>query len=188
MQRIFSLYDWNRLAVGEQATIETTIEHQRAVRLKVNAPAPMALFVRQDDLPEEMFLAHVVGLDEIEFHVQGNYTLIPTGGEVWFDTLDGSDPSVSPVEPASFTQIVERQVRNPEIELMERKMQENIERRMSAMYAGMTATLAQKDAEIEAARKAALAAVPTERASDDAATGSVDDAADAGNGGTADAE
>lgn len=185
MQRIFSVYDWRLLPVGSQITIKSELVDQRAVRLKVNAPSPMSLYLRQDDFDEQIFLAHVVGLDEIEFYVQGDYTLIPIGGEVWFDTLDGADPSVDPVEPASFTQIVERRVRNPEIELMERKMQENIERRMAAMYADVTHTIAMKDAEIVAAREAAEAANKVEpvKAVEPAAPGEPAAAIGAGNGG-----
>ena len=144
MQRIFAIYDWQHLPVGSRATVKTDLRHQRTVRLKVNAPKPMALYLSQED-GEEMFLAHIVGLDEIEFHVQGDYTLLPLGGDVYFNTQDGSNPAVDPIEPASFTQIVERRVRNPELELMERKMAENMERRMAAMYAGIAAQIAEKE-------------------------------------------
>jgi hypothetical protein len=162
MQRILSIYDWQKLPVGSQAVIKTDLDHQRTVRLKVNAQLPMSLFIRQDDYEDEIFLAYIVGLDEIQFQVQGDYTLIPLGGDVWFQTLDGADPSVQPVEPASFTQIVERQVRNPEIELMERRMAENMERRMAILTEQVAVTLAMKDAEIVAARTAAEAANKSE--------------------------
>lgn len=158
MQRILNVYDWTRLAVGDRATVRTTLEGPRPVKIKVNAPAPMSLYFTQEGIAEEIFLAHICGLDEIEFHIEGDYTIFPLGGDVWFDTLDGSDPSVEAVDPASFTQIVERRVRNPEMELMERKMQENIERRMATMYAGFSAEVRQKEMDLEAARKALDAA------------------------------
>lgn len=186
MQRILSLYDWRHLPVGSAASIETDLLHQRSVRLRVNAPSPMALYIQQDDVEDLTFLAYIVGLDEIQFEVQGGYRLIAQDGDVWIDTQDGSIPSVEPVSPDSFTQIVERRVRNPELELMERKMQENIERRMAAMYANVTQTIAMKDAEIAAARKASETIDTIAPAQTDGQTPSGEPAAaaDAGNGGT----
>ena len=182
MQRILSVYDWRKLPFDSQAVILSDLTHQRSVRVRVNAPEPMALYLKQDDIEEEIFLAYVIGLDEIQFEVLGSYSLIARGGDVWFDTLDGSDQSVEPVEPASFTQIVERRVRNPEMELMERKMAENIERRLSDIYASMSTTLAAKEAELVAARTLIASANTTEPASTDGAAASGEPAAEAGAG------
>lgn len=54
---------------------------------------------------------------------------------------------------------MERQARNPELELIERKMAENVERRMAALVSAMAQSLSEKDAEIAAAREAAEEAV-----------------------------
>lgn len=182
MQRILSLYDWQKLPFDNRAVIVSDIEHQRSVRVRVNAPEPMALYISQPDYDEEIFLAYVVGLDELQFEIQGSYSLIARGGDVWFDTLDGTNPAVEPHEPASFTQIVERRVRNPEMELMERKMQENIERRMAAMIDTVNMTLAAKDAEIEAARNPAPATDSAEPVKADGAETPGEPVAAAGDG------
>lgn len=186
MQRILSLYDWRHLPFDSQATITSDIMHQRSVRVRVNAPEPMALYVKQADMEDEIFLAHIVGLDEIQFEIEGSYSLIARGGDVWFDTLDGSNPSVEPVEPASFTQIVERRVRNPEMELIQRKMEENIQRRMDAMTAQVSSILSAKDAEIVAARNAAEIANTAEPAPSVEQPASGEPAAPAGTGTAAD--
>ena len=160
MQRILSLYDWGILEPGKGVVIRSTVEGLRSVRLRVNAPSPAALYVKQDGISDAMFLARVEGLDEINFYVQGDYELLAVGGEVWIDTLDGADGHVDAVETASFTRIVERRARNPELEIMERRMAENMERRMALLTNSVTSILAEKEAELVAARTAANAASP----------------------------
>jgi len=158
MQRILSVYDWQVLSAGTEVKIETDLLEQRLVRIRVNAPSPMALYVRVPDAEEPIFLARVEGLDEIQFNVAGPYTLMAFDGEVWFDTLDGARADVEAVEPDSFTSIVERKARNHELELIERKMQENIERRLAAVMGAVSNAFAEKEAELEAARNAVAAA------------------------------
>lgn len=160
MQRILSLYDWGLLEPGKGVFIRSTVEGLRSVRLRVNAPSPAVLYVKQADIPDAMFLARVEGLDEIQFNLEGDYELVAVGGEVWLDTLDGSSAHVEPVETASFTRIVERRARNPELEIMERRMAENMERRMALLTNSVTSILAEKEAELVAARTAANAASP----------------------------
>lgn len=158
MQRILSVYDWQVLPAGSEVNFKSDLSEQRLVRLRVNAPSPAALYVKLPDVVDPIFLARVVGLDEVQFNVAGPFTLMAYEGDCWFDTLDGARADVEAVEPDSFTSIVERKARNYELELIERKMQENIERRMSALMGDMSSRLAAKDLEIEAARTAAAAA------------------------------
>ena len=159
MQRVLSLYDWGLLEPGKSVTIASTVEGVRSIRLRTNAPSPAALYVKQDGIPDAMFLARVEGLDEIQFNLEGDYELVAVGGEVWFDTLDGSAAHVDAVETESFTRIVERRARNPELEIIERRMAENMERRMAMLTNSVSAILAEKDREIVAARNAAAPAV-----------------------------
>ncbi len=165
MQRVLSIYDWQKLPKNERAIFQSDVIGQRLVRLRVNAPQRVALYLTLPDLVDPVFVATVQGLDEIQFYVDGDYKLSAIGGELWFDTLDGTRPDVEPVEPDSFTSIVERRQRNPELELLERKMHENIERRMSYLTALMTEELQQKEAEIVARTKAAAVVDRSEPAS-----------------------
>lgn len=198
MQRILSVYDWQLLKAEHAIKIASELEEQRLVRMRVNAPSPMQLWLRVPDAEDSIFLARVEGLDEIQFNIAGEYELLAMGGEVWFDTLDGARAEVEAVEPDSFTSIVERKVRNQEMELMERKMQENIERRMAIVMGSINAKLAKKDAEIEAARNAAAAAstpapqqsggqVPPAQPVEPAAGGTGDQPVSTGTGGQASA-
>lgn len=152
MQRILSVYDWQHLPAGSQFSVSSDIEHQRSVRLRVNAPFPMALFINQAEFEQPILLAHVVGLDEIQFEILGDYQVMADGGDVYFDTLDGTKPFVESVDNESFTQIVERRVRNPELELIERRMQENMERRMGMLAYEIAEANRQRDEALAAAR------------------------------------
>lgn len=161
MQRINSVYDWQDLPVGQQAVINSDVPGQRLVKLRVNSPSPAALYLAVDDIADPIFLARVEGLDEIRFNIAGSYRLFAEGSFVLFDTMDGTRADVEPVAPESFTKIAERQAVDPTLQLMQMKMQENIERRMTAMMSGFADVLGQKDAELEAARKAVKAASGT---------------------------
>lgn len=146
MQRILSVYDWEKMEVGEAMAFKTDLPDQRPVRIRVNAPSPAELWIEQGRGANEnnvMFLAVVHGLDEIQFHAQGDFTLFSTGGEVWFHTLDGERGDVEPVDDTSFTAIVTRRVRNPEQEIMELRARQNMERILAAQRAEFAAMLAE---------------------------------------------
>lgn len=166
MQRVLSVYDWQCLPDGEAAVIPSDVEHLRPVRLRVNAPSPLALYVKTEDCKDAIFLAYVQGLDEIQFNVTGPYKLFAIGGELWFDTLDGARADVEPVDATSFTSIVERRARNPELEIMERKMQQNMERRMAALLGVVGERLEENERELLAARTALAAASAAAREQD----------------------
>lgn len=134
MQRINSVYDWTPLRGDQQVNIPCDFDGLRLVRLRVNSPAPVALYLTQPNKEDSFFLALVNGLDEIQFNIDGPYTFFTDGGELWWNTIDGVDSHVEAVDPTSFTTIMQRRTRNPELELMEFKMREN-QRRMDAIMA-----------------------------------------------------
>lgn len=171
MQRILSIYDWQKIGEGSQVTVKSDVVGQRKVRLRVNSPTPVQLWLKDTEIDDEFFLARVAGLDEIEFSVVGNYTLIPVGGEVWFDTLDGSPADLSPVDDTSFTRIVERQPPS-ELEIMERRMMENANRRMEAMLSAFEEVIREKeDSGVSAASNTANAGGKTVKSSDASGSG-----------------
>lgn len=127
-QQMMNLSKWKWLTEGELARF-TGIK-PRAVRLDVNAPDKIKMFIRYDD-GEPVFLALVEGRDRIEFGVDGAFDLYIEGGECAFYTVDGSDWSVEKVDHRSFTRIMERRVRNPELEKLMHLQQVNLERRLA---------------------------------------------------------
>lgn len=149
MQSIKSVYDWQMMDIGEAVSFTSELPHQRSVRLRVNAPSPAQLWLQQEGEGNEinkMFLASVSGLDEIRFEVVGGFTLFVTGGEVWFDTLDGVRADVEPVDDTSFTTIVTRKLRNPEQEIMEHLARQNMEKMLAAQRAEIATMLAEAKA------------------------------------------
>lgn len=128
--QLMDLRKWFHLDQGEVAEFHK--ENARTVRIDINTPVSTLLYIKQKGDKEEQFLAVVYGRDRIEFSVDGPFDLWSDTGELWFYTVDGADFTVSVVDHASFTRIVERRVRNPELEFMMHTMYQNMERRLAA--------------------------------------------------------
>lgn len=125
MQRILNMNAWRMLGDGE--ALAFTGENPRQVRLEVNAPDVARLYVGIGN--ESMFLARVSGRDVIEFSVDTKFDLIVMGGECAVYTADGQEWAVKSVDNQTFTRIVERRQRNPELELMMLQATRNMEKR-----------------------------------------------------------
>lgn len=140
MQRMYNLSKWLEVKEGDQ--INFTGSRPRTVRLEVNAPGEVALYVLPfDDLDQDgeplfgspIFLALVKGRDVIEFSPDGAFAVTPEGGSCYFQTADGDVVHVEVVAPVSFTKIVERRRRDPVLEQMMYEAQRNAEKRMAIM-------------------------------------------------------
>lgn len=128
MQRIFNFLDWRTLSDGQKVGFPG--KTSRVVVLEVNAQDEARLFVEEDGTIH--FLAVVFGRDEIQFAVEGGFAIICEGGPVHFKTAEDSDWSVQPVDDTTFTTLVERRQRNPELEQIMYQAQINMERRLAA--------------------------------------------------------
>ena len=149
MQRMFNLDKWERLRMGE--ALDFTNDRPRTVTIEVNAPEKTALYVVQDG-GEVFFLALVEGRDTLEFSSSGAFQLTVEGSDCMIYTADGDDISMQAVDDVSFTKIVERRRRNPELEAIAATMSRNLERRMEQQ--------AHEFATLFARRAEALAPVP----------------------------
>lgn len=130
MQRIFNVDKWHLIAAGQAVNFENT--EARRVRIHVNAPDPVKLYYA-DNNGDVTFLARVVGRDVVEFGAyEGGFAITAEGGDCWIDTVDGENFSFVIPDAVILTRIAERRVRNPEIELMNYLMNQNIERRLNA--------------------------------------------------------
>jgi hypothetical protein len=67
--------------------------------------------------------------------------------EVWYFTNDGDLIAMERPEAVSFTKIASRRARNPELERMMWKMEQNMERRLAAQRVEMEALRQQLEAE-----------------------------------------
>lgn len=130
MLKIPSLNHWQLLPDGESVNFEHSVESRR-VRLDVNA-AGTAQVYHTDGNGELTFLGLVTGRDVIEFATiaDTSFAIRTVGADLWFYSVDGADFSFDRAESRSFTQLVERRQRNPEIEYMQYMMQANMNRMM----------------------------------------------------------
>ena len=158
MQKFNELSKWQRLAAGEVATFASSAV--RRVRLDINSPGHAEMTIEQDGAA---FVFHVHGREVVEFVAEGPFAL-HSSEDVWIYTADGKDWSVQPVDDTTFTKIVERRERNPQVEYMMALANENMERRLAEQARSYDALLAARDARAEQ-RAAALERAAAERAS-----------------------
>lgn len=131
--RIHNVSKWKKLQPGE--VLELAGQDERRVRIELNCPAPTRLDLIQSD-GKPVFLAVVQGLETVEFKAGATVQLVATSeDEVWYFTSDGERVAAKNVQAKSFTKIAQRRTRNPELERMMFKMQQNMERRFAMLEA-----------------------------------------------------
>lgn len=133
--RLHNVTKWSRLAPGEALDLRGT--QRRKIRVELNCPAPTRLDVLEGD--KLTFLAVVQGYEVVEFAASADAALVPTSDdEVWYFTNDGDRDALEKSPFAvSFTKIASRRARNPELERMMFKMEQNMQRRMAKLQAEM---------------------------------------------------
>lgn len=159
MQRLFNLTKWQRLVEGRSLSFPTA--RARVVRLEVNAPRAVGLYLFDAATGEALFIARVEGRDTVEFYSGGNFELV-SDGEVYVYTADGESVHYEAIDPVIFTRIVERRQLNPEIAAIQRAMNINIERRLAAQRDEFNEAIRrmQSDRKMAARREAEAAAEP----------------------------
>lgn len=164
--RIHNLSKWLALQPGEM--LELKGQDKRRVTLEVNCPALTRFDVVIGDVPT--FLAVVQGWETLQFSAPAECFLVATSDdEVWYFTNDGDQIAAQRPEAVTFTKIANRRTRNPDLERMMFKMEQNALRREAAL----------RD-EIDAMR---AAQAEEEDEADEVGDGSVDGAQGAAAGG-----
>lgn len=128
MQRIFNVDKWVVIEPGK--VLEYPNERPRLVRVEVNS-ADVANLYLVDAGGEAFHLARICGRDTVEFVSPGAFGLTAADGALSVYTVDGTTGHRTVEAPESFTTIVERRRRSPEIDAMMRMMHSNMERRLS---------------------------------------------------------
>lgn len=127
MQKINSLEGYARVKEGVAVSFTTEeylADQARRIKLRVNAPEEVRLFVTA--LPEtfdeetgeltspEYFLGYVApGFEEFEFAFTGNFMLRAVGGEVWLDTYDSANFVVQNADDENYARVYERPEEDP---------------------------------------------------------------------------
>lgn len=145
MQRIFNFDEWAQMSPEFVPSFGAETSPARVVVLEVNAEDKCKLFVRTND-GQEHFLALVEGRDEIQFSVEGEWGLVVVGGMCNIKTAEMQDMEMQPVDDTTFTTLMERRVRNPELEMMMFLANQNVEKRLAEQSAEFDRRLAARDA------------------------------------------
>lgn len=144
--KLENLSKWTRLPVGKPLALDG--KQDRWIRLHVNCAVPTHFtavpFTEDSEEPgDPVFLAVVQGRETIEFVASGYVEIIVTGeDDIFYFTPDGDQIAVEFEDARSFTKIASRRARNPELEYLMYKQQQNIERRMTAMQSDYAAQIA----------------------------------------------
>lgn len=126
---MYNLKDLDRwLPIGKTA-YKFPNENRRYMRLEVLAEEPANLYVHYGR--ETHFIGGFEGYDVVQFEVPGVFTITAKGGQckIWTPELESAGAIEIP-EAVSFTKIMTRRTRNPELEAMMHKVQQNMERRI----------------------------------------------------------
>lgn len=143
--RLNNLSKWALLTPGNVFSFPGT--EPRRVRIEFNCEAPTRIDVYYDDPDNDgdskgTFVAVVMGMETVEFTAPPGAHLVATSdGEVWYFTNEG-DQIANTREQVSFTRVMSRRSRNPELERMMFKMEQNMNRRMNAQLAEVEARYA----------------------------------------------
>lgn len=158
MQRLFNVTKWRRLCEGQTITFPTA--RPRVVRLELNAPRAVGLYLFEAETGEALFLCRAEGRDTVEFYSGGGFSLV-ADGEVFIYTADGETVHHEAVDPVIFTRMAERRSIHPEIAAIQRTMNINIERRLAAQRDEFNAAILrmQRDRHMAARAAADQAAV-----------------------------
>lgn len=154
-QKLFNINKWTRLMAGNQ--LDLPGDRLRLVRLHVNTPAETHLSYISDD-GEVLFLAAVYGRDTVEFMTDGRVSILTDTDDTFIYTADGEQVHQIVEAPESFTRIMEKRARNPELERIAALMNQNMSMRLQAQAAEYEGILERRFAAREALLKAEGAA------------------------------
>lgn len=132
MYKLSDLEKWVR--VPKDIGVKFPTETPRLVRLEVLSEEPTRLYAVHQHEGKEVshFIGIVCGYDVITFPMPGPFRLTAdgTGAKVFTPELENAGQREIP-EAVSFTTMMQRRERNPIVEQMMHKMQQNMERRIA---------------------------------------------------------
>lgn len=160
MQKLYNINKWQCLEAGKVLSFPQT--KPRAVRVDVNCPGECEIHYVNGD-GETTFLALVRGRDTLDFTTDGKFAITITGNDLWVHTIDGEDLSFEIIDPVIFTRIVARRARSPEMEMMEARMMQNINRRLERQQNELAGNYERRARILEEKHAAALAAASAAR-------------------------
>lgn len=174
MPRVHNLSKWVQLKPG--AELQLPGGEGRTVRVDFNVTCPTVVhLVRgQGDKMKFILIGRVDGVDFVEFTApEGDLRLnCDSEGEIWYFTNDGQIVANDVSDQTHWTNIITREQRNPQQDLMIWNMQQNAKRREQQLLeqlAIMQDRQAEADAAAAAQAEAEAAAAAAAKAEQEAA-------------------
>lgn len=155
--KLNSLSRWSSLPSDKAIVFEGSGIGERTVRLHLNLEAVTSFFIGADD--KELFLVTMQpGVDTVEFSATGTFRVYAEegSGAVLYQSADLEPTFAEIIDPVIFTKIANRRHRNPELEEMMFRMNQNLERRLQQQAGELQAAFERRVREEENGRSAEI--------------------------------
>lgn len=149
---MFDLKELTRWVEVTDKGIKFPHDEPRKIRLEVLAEKEESLYVK-DGKDEPFYIGTFHGYDVVQFNVRGPCSIQATGAGVKVFTPEFQSHVIEIPDAVSFTRMVERRVRNPELERIELKMRQNMEHRLRQVEKDVTLRVSQRMREENAERE-----------------------------------
>lgn len=152
--KLNSLSRWSVLAPEQAIVFAGSDIAERRVRIDFNLEAATVFFIVDRDGVEEFLCTLPSGQETIEFSAAGTFRVYAEkgSGAVHYVSADLEPTFSEVVDPVIFTKIANRRHRNPELEEMMFRMNQNLERRLAAQADEFEAALERRRSEEENGR------------------------------------
>jgi len=154
--KLNSLSRWSALAPVQAIVFAGSDIAERRVRIDFNLEAATSFFIVDGDGVESFLCALPAGQETIEFSAPGTFSVYAEqgSGAVHYISADLEPTFSEVVDPVVFTKIANRRHRNPELEEMMFRMNQNLERRLAQQADEFEAALERRRMEEENGRSA----------------------------------
>ena len=154
--KLNSLSRWSALEATKAIIFAGSDVAERRVRIDFNLEAPTSFFIVDRDGVENFLCALPQGQETIEFSAAGTFSVYAEqgSGAVHYVSADLEPTFSEVVDPVIFTKIANRRHRNPELEEMMFRMNQNLEKRLAQQAGEFEAALERRRLEEENGRSA----------------------------------
>lgn len=154
--KLNSLSRWSSLDSKKAILFRGAADAERCVRIQFNLENVTTFYVGKDEMDADLLCTIGPGQETVEFYALGDFYVIAEkdAGMVKYQSADLEPTFSEVVDPVIFTKIANRRHRNPELEEVMFRMQENMERRLAQQAGEFEAALERRRTEEENGRSA----------------------------------
>ncbi|WP_313474821.1 hypothetical protein [Agrobacterium pusense] len=131
--KLNSLSRWKSLDSTKAISFKGNPDAERCLRIQFNLENVTTFYIGKDQIDCELLCTIGPGLETVEFYAQGDFYVFAEkeSGMVKYQSADLEPTSFEVVDPVIFTKIANRRQRNPELELIAYRLEQNANRRMA---------------------------------------------------------